>query len=478
MKRLTGLDATFLNLETPTTHMHVAGLAIFDPSTGDGKFSFDRVKEIYQKRLHLAPPFRQRLVEVPMGLHHPLWIEDPEFDLDWHVRHIAVPAPGGPRELADLVSHLNSIKLDRSRPLWEMWIIEGLPDGHVAALSKVHHAAIDGASGNELTVAVLDLTPEPQDPPPPEKEWEPDRVPSDAELLAYAASSLARQPYRVAKALQKTGSMAMSLRRRNREPNVSPPPAPFSAPRTSFNASITPHRSYAYTSVPLPLAKAVKNAAAVTLNDVILAVCAGALRTWFDAHDEHPDGPLVAMVPISVRSDDMKDSMGNQVSSMLTTLATDIDDPLERLQAIHDDTVQAKDQQEVIGADTLTQWTEFMAPALAGRAARLYSRMRVADRMRPIFNVTISNVPGPPFPLYSAGARLVGNYPVGPIADGAGLNMTVMSYMDQLDFGLLACPDVLPDIWQLADALGQALDDLVAASGVSDDDAAKLSRVG
>jgi WS/DGAT/MGAT family acyltransferase len=477
MKRLTGLDATFLSLETPTTHMHVAGLAIFDPSEGDGEWSFDRVLEIYGQRLHLAPPFRQRLVEVPFGLHHPLWIEDPDFDLSWHVRHIAVPPPGGPKQLADLVSHLNAIQLDRSRPLWEMWIIEGLPDGHIAALSKVHHAAIDGASGNELTVALLDLTPEPAEVDPPETPWAPDRVPTDVELLAYAGSSLARQPFRVARALQKTGAMALTLRRRNREPNVNPPPAPFSAPRTPWNAAITPHRSYAYTSVPLPLAKAVKNAAAVTLNDVILAISAGALRTWLDDHGEQPEGPLVAMVPISVRSDDQRDAMGNQVSSMLTTLATDIDDPAERLQAIHADTVQAKEQQDIIGADTLTQWAEFAAPALAGRAARLFSRMRVADRMRPLFNVTISNVPGPPFPLYSAGARLVGNFPVGPIADSAGLNITVMSYLDQLDFGLLACPDVMPDLWDLADALHTALDELASAHGVSEADAAKLSRV-
>jgi WS/DGAT/MGAT family acyltransferase len=477
MKRLTGLDATFLNLETPTIHMHVAGLGIFDPRTGDGNWSYDRAIEVYRERLHLAPPFRQRLVEVPFGLHHPLWIEDPDFDLEWHIRHIAVPAPGGPRQLADLVAHLNAIPLDRTRPLWEMWIIEGLPDGHIAVLTKVHHAAIDGASGNELNIAILDLTPEPATPPPPEKEWEPDRVPTAAELLAYAGSSLARQPFRVARAMQKTAGMAMTLRQRNREPNVSPPPAPFSAPRTSFNTAITPHRSYAYTSLSLPMAKAVKNAAGVTLNDVVLGICAGALRRWLDQHDEHPDGPLVAMVPISVRSEDLKSAMGNQVSSMLTTLATDLDDPVQRLKVIHGDTVQAKEQHEVIGADTLTQWAEFAAPALAGRAARLYSRMRVADRMRPIFNVTISNVPGPPFPLYSAGARLVANYPVGPIADGMGVNMTVMSYMDQLDFGVQACPDVLPDVWELVDGLHDALEELADAVGVERGSVESLTRV-
>ena len=477
MQRLTGLDATFLYLETPSSHMHVAGLAIFDPSTGDGQFSFERAKDVYRERLHLAPPFRRRLVDVPLGLHHPLWIEDPDFDLDWHIRHIAVPPPGGPRQLADLVSHLNAIQLDRSRPLWEMWVIEGLEDGNVAILTKVHHAAIDGASGNELTIATLDLTPEPATPPPPEEEWKPDRIPTDVELLSFATASLLRQPLRVAKAATRTGSMALSLRRRNREPNVVPPPAPFSAPRTSFNTSITPHRSFAYTSLALPLVKAIKNATAVTVNDVVLGLCAGALRRWLDSRGEQPEGPLVGMVPVSVRTDDEKGAMGNRVASMLVSLATDIDDPLARLEQIHEHTSQAKEQQKVIGADTLQDWAEFAAPALAGRAARLYSRMRIADRHRPIFNVTISNVPGPPFPLYSAGARLVANYPMGPIAEGGGLNMTVMSYLDQLDFGMQACPDVFPDVWRLADGLQEALDELVAQTGVEPEDASKLTRV-
>jgi diacylglycerol O-acyltransferase len=476
MQRLTGLDASFLYLETPSSHMHVAGLMILDPSETDGTVDLDRVKEVYGQRLHLAPPFRRRLAEVPFGLHHPLWIEDPDFDLDYHIRSTALPAPGNREQLATLVGRLAAIPLDRTRPLWEVWVIEGMEDGNVAVLSKVHHAAIDGASGNEMTVALLDLTPEIAE-HEPEEEWVPDRVPSDPELLGYAATSLARQPVRVARALAKTAGGALAVRRRNRErPDHAAPPSPFQAPRTSFNTAITPRRSFAYTSVPLPLVKAVKNAAGATVNDVVLALCAGALRSYLDSQGEQPDGPLVAMVPVSVRSDDEKDALGNRVTSTFASLATDIDDPVKRLEVIHECMAEVKEQQRALGADTLGDWAEFAAPALAGRAARLYSRMKMADRHRPLFNVTISNVPGPPFPLYSIGARMVANYPVGPIMDGGGLNMTVMSYLDQLDFGLQACPDILPDLWSLADALPKALDELVAATGVDRAEAEKLSR--
>lgn len=476
MQRLTGLDASFLYLETPSSHMHVAGLMILDPSGTDGGIDLATVKEVYGKRLHLAPPFRRRLAEVPFGLHHPLWIEDPDFDIDYHIRSTALPSPGSKEQLATLVGRLSAIPLDRTRPLWEVWVIEGLDDGNVAVLSKVHHAAIDGASGNEMTVALLDLTPEIAEHEPPE-EWVPDRVPTDVELLGYAASSLARQPIRVAKALGKTAGGALAVRRRNREhPNLEPPPSPFAAPRTSFNTAITPRRSFAFTSVSLPTVKAVKNATGATVNDVVLGLCAGALRSYLDAHDERPDAPLVAMVPVSVRSEDEKDTLGNRVSSMFASLATDIDDPVKRLEVIHECMAEVKEQQKALGADVMGDWAEFAAPAVVGRAARLYSRTKMADRHRPLFNVTISNVPGPPFPLYSIGARMVANYPVGPIMDGGGLNITVMSYLDQLDFGLQACPDVLPSLWSLAGGLSAALDELVEATGVTPEQVEKLSR--
>lgn len=478
MQRLSGLDASFLHLETPSSHMHVASLGIFDPSEVEGGVSLDSVIAVYEGRLHLAPPFRRRLAHVPFGLHHPLWIEDPDFDIRNHVRHTAIPSPGGSQELSNLVSRLVALPLDRNRPLWEIWLIEGLEDGNVGLLTKVHHAAIDGASGNELLVALLDLSPEVVE-HVPETEWEPDRLPTDVELLSYAASSLARQPVRVARAMARTASAALDVRRHGQESDATNlPPAPFAAPRTSFNTALTPRRSYAFTSLDLRTVKAVKTAAKSTVNDVVLALCAGALRHYLDSRGEVLDSSLVAMVPVSVRSEDERDAMGNKVSSMLCTLATDLDDPVERLAAIHECMGEAKEQQKAIGADTLQEWTEFAAPAVVGRAARLYSRLKLADLHRPLFNVTISNVPGPPFPLYSAGAKLLANFPVGPIIDGTGLNMTVMSYLDQLDFGLLACPDVFDDVWALADGLHLALADLVQAFGVDADASEGFTRVG
>ncbi|MFP3905976.1 MAG: WS/DGAT/MGAT family O-acyltransferase [Acidimicrobiales bacterium] len=461
MKRLSGLDATFLYLETPTCHMHVCGLAVYDPSEAPGGWSFEKVKEVYTSRLHLAPPFRQRIVEVPLGLHHPLWIEDPDFDIDQHMHQVTAPAPGGPRELAELAAHLVTIQLDRSRPLWEMWIIDGLEHGHVAVLSKLHHATIDGESGTELTVATLDLTPEIAV-HEPETEWVPDHVPNEVELLGYATNSLVRQPVRVAKSLQRSLSAGLDLRRRNRRPEAKPPPAPFAAPRTSFNRALTRNRSFAPVTLSLSEAKQVKRAFGTTLNDVILALCSGALRHYLLERGEEPDAPLVAMVPISVRTPEQNGEMGNQVTSALASLATDLDDPAERLQTIAAGTREVKSQQEVIGATTLQDWAEFAAPAVFARAARLYSRTRMADRHRPIFNLTISNVPGPPFPLYLAGAQMVHNYPMGPIYDGGGLNITVMSYLDNLDFGVVACPELVDDVWTIADGLRTSLDELLA----------------
>src|SRR3954470_5625085 len=245
MRRLTGLDASFLYMETPTNHMHVASTCIFDPSTVPGGYDFNKVRDLIENRLPLLPPFRWRLVEVPFGLHHPLWIEDPDFDLDFHVRRAALPSPGGMEELREFAAEVISRPLDRSRPLWEMYVIEGLENGLIATVTKTHHAAIDGVSGNELTVNLLDLQPEPVE-TVPDTEWKPDRIPTDLELVGYALNSLSRQPVLGFKAARRTLEAAVTLRRRNRRPEITPPPAPFAAPRTSLNGAITPHRKFAF----------------------------------------------------------------------------------------------------------------------------------------------------------------------------------------------------------------------------------------
>jgi len=467
MQRLTGLDATFLYLETPTNHMHVASTIILDPSEVPGGYSFSKVRDLVENRLPLLPPFRRRLVEVPFGLHHPVWIEDPGFDLDYHLRRAALPAPGGRRELEDFAAEVMSRPLDRTRPLWEMYVIEGLEHGYIACVTKMHHAAIDGVSGAELTVNLLDLTPEPVIVPPPDPPWQPDRMPTDVEMVGYAMNSLSRTPVRAVKAVRRTTAMALTLRRRNREPNVSPPPSLLSAPKTFLNAAITPHRRFAMTEVTLDEVKAVKEALGGTVNDVVLAICAGALRSWMADHGELPDQDLVGMVPISVRTSEEAGTMGNRVSSMLIQLSS-LEDPVERLAAIRESTKDAKEQEKAISAQVLTDWTEFAAPAVAARAARLVSNLRVLDRLNnALFNVTISNVPGPNFPLYSAGARVLGIWPMGPINDGAGLNITVMSYMGAVNFGLLACREMAPDLDALAGYITEAKDELLKAAAAA-----------
>jgi diacylglycerol O-acyltransferase len=476
VQRLTGLDATFLYLETSTTHMHVSSVIIVDPSTAPRPFGFDEYKQLLADRLHLAPPWRRRLVEIPFGLHHPLWIEDPDFDLDFHLRRAALPAPGGMEELATFAAEFHSRPLDRSRPLWEIYVVEGLEGGKMAVVGKTHHAAIDGVSGAELTVALLDLTPEVAKVEP--EPWKPDRVPSDFELVGYAASSLARQPLAALKAARRTAEMALNLRRRNRQPDVEPPPAPFAAPKTSINAPITSHRLFAMADVSLSDIKRVKNAFGCTVNDVVLALCAGALRKYFEGLGEEVDADLVAMIPISVRTEDQSGTMGNQVSGMLSSLATTIDDPGERLAAITVGTKRAKEQDKAVSAVVLTDWTEFMAPAVAARAARLASSMRVLDRLNPIFNVVISNVPGPNIPLYSCGAELQAMYPMGPITDGAGLNITVFSYRDNVHFGLVACRETVPGVAKFADYLQESLDELVKAAQERGGDVVNLGTAG
>ena len=370
MKRLSGLDASFLYLETPSSYMHVAGLMILDPSTAPVQWSFDEVRDMYAARLHLAPPFRRRLVEVPFGVHHPVWIEDPDFDLDFHLHHIAVPQPGGTRQLATLAEEIVARPLDRRKPLWESWIIEGLEHGYIAVLTKTHHAAIDGVSGNEMTVAMLDVEPEGRD--VGSDTWAPEHVPNEAELLAYAMRSLSTQPAKFVLSLGRTGSAFLNVSRRNRQPDIAPPPAPFSAPRASWNHALSPHRSYAMTSLSLDDAKAVKNVFGTTLNDVVMAMCASALRSYIDARGEKLEQDLVAMVPISVRTGDRNEAGGNRVATMLASLATTIDDPVERLLAISAGMRQAKEQQSAIGATTLQDWAEFAAPAVLGRAVRAY----------------------------------------------------------------------------------------------------------
>jgi WS/DGAT/MGAT family acyltransferase len=453
-------------METPAAHMHVLGIAIVDPDTAPAPFTFDRVKALVRARLPLLPAFRRRLVPVPLGLHYPLWVEDPDFDLDFHMRRIALPAPGGPDELNAVIADLAGRPLDRAKPLWELWYIEGLEAGHVALVAKVHHAAIDGIAGVGILATLFDLEPDApltRDAPDVTADTEPERVPSELELIGYGVASLARQPLKFAGSLGHLGSAAMRLVRRVVDEQLRVA-APLTAPRLAMNGVITPHRKVAFASLSLADVKVVKNAFGVTVNDVLLAVTAGALRSYLQRRGELPERPLVAAVPIAAREGSTEITTGNVVSAMFSALDVQIEDPVERVRAIHRSTYGAKHVHAEVGGSTLGEWAELAAPVWFGRAVRLFSSLRIADRFRPIINLVVSNVPGPPFPLYLAGAQLVSVSPLGPIFDGCGLNVTVISYLDKIDVGFLACRELMPDLDQLAAAVPDALAELRKAA--------------
>ncbi len=477
MQRLSGLDTAFLALETANAHMHVMSAAVVDPATAED-FSFERVQDLLRERMHLLPPFRRRLVTVPFDLHYPLWIEDPDFDLDFHFRHAALPAPGGPAELAAFTADVAARSLDRRRPLWEMFYVEGVEGGRVALITKVHHAAIDGMSGTELIAALYDLEPSPGPRLDVEVVVDPKRehVPNDAELIAHAAASIARQPVLIAKNMRKTARSVVRVVQRVRGSQTNAG-VPLTAPRITLNGSITPHRKVAFADVSLDDIKTVKNAFGVKVNDVVLAVATGALRAYLAERDELPDRPLVATIPTSVRTEEQKSDMGNRVSAMFANLPVELDDPLERLHMIHSSTIDAKEIHEDIGGDTLQDWAEVVAPALFTRAMKAYTGLRLADRFRPLHNLVVSNVPGPPFPIYFAGARLEAFYPLGPIFDGAALNLTVISYLDSVGFGFLACRELAPDLDRLAAFVADALEELVKLAEIGTTPPAAVSDI-
>ena len=465
MERLTGLDAAFLYLETPTHHMHVAMTMVIDPSTMVGGYSFEKVKDFIARRLHLVPPFRRRLVNVPLNLHHPVWIEDPNFDIDYHIRRIGCPAPGGRRELGEMAGQIASSPLDRSRPLWELWVVEGLKQGRIGIVTKVHHSAIDGASGAELMVHLFSLTADAPD-PEPAPPTEPDHIPNEFELLGYAAASKLRRTMSLPKLIGNTVGAVNRVAQGRRDPLVAVGAAPLTAPRTSWNGALSTGRTVGFARVPLPDVKDIKTAFGCTVNDVVLALCTGTLRHYMIDRDELPDTPLIATCPVSVRPDGEK-SIGNKVSAMFTNLPTNEADPAERVRLIQESTVGAKAEHNAVGADMLQNWAEYAAPNTINLASRLYSSLGLAGSHRPVHNVIISNVPGPPFPLYYAGAEMIAAYPMGPAMEGVGLNITVFSYKDSVDFGFMADREMVPDVWDMADHVRVALTELQEAAGLA-----------
>ena len=481
MRQLTSLDAQILALEDDRNHAHVSALAICDPaSAAGGRLTLDAVRELVASRLHQLPPLRWRLAEVPFGLDYPYWVDAAEFDLDFHIRELALPEPGDRRLLAEQVARIASRPLDRARPLWELYLVHGLEGGHVAMLTKIHHAAVDGASVAELLGIMLDAEPRPDAPEAPAGPLPSEEMPSQQRMLARGLVGVPRQPVRALRALPRVlphldevptmrsvpgvptlaaASRRLARRRPGSRDGDVLEGRELQAPPSPINGRITPHRRVALCRQSLDEIKRTKNHFGVTVNDVVVAICAGALRSWLSRSGELPSEPMVAMVPVSARTAAEAGTYGNRVSAMLVPIPTDEPDPAERLRKAHGAMRSAKERHEAVPATVMQEANHVVPPALLVRAARV-ARI-VSARNAPV-NTVISNVPGPTSPLYVAGARVEAIYPVSAIMDGIGLNLTVLSYCGGIDFGVVIDRDIAEDPWPLADALAHAQRELHA----------------
>ncbi|HLM96132.1 MAG TPA: wax ester/triacylglycerol synthase family O-acyltransferase [Acidimicrobiales bacterium] len=465
MEQLGGLDAAFLYCETPGMHMHVCGLLVLDPATMKGD-PYDAVHAMMLGALTKVPLMRKRLASVPLGISRPFWVDDVDFDVVRHLHRAQVDPPGDERALARMVGDVASRPLRRDRPLWEAWFIEGLARGNVALLVKMHHATIDGVSGVSIMGRLFDFdAPHPGSSRPADS-WQPQPVPGSLALLGRGVLARFAAPLEVARLVPVTvGRVGTTLwnlgtRRDNGHGSV----RPFTAPRTSFNATLTARRSTAFTDVPLADFKRVKKAFDVKINDVLAAVMGGALRRYLADRGELPLRPLNAAEPVSVHGRTGGVKGVTKLSVIFSTLATDVEDPAQRLRTVAAANLRAKQTSATMGADTFTRWSEQVWPNALSWGARLYSGLRMAEHHGVVFNLLLSNVAGPPFALYLAGGHVVGTYAFGPVTDGAGLNVTVISTDDRVGFGITACSDLVPQVWDLADAIAPALDELTAAA--------------
>lgn len=461
MQRLSGVDSAFLYLETPTAHMHIVGTILLDPSTVEGGYSFDSLKRLILSRLHRLLPFHRRVRMVPFNIEHPYWVQDPNFDVDYHVRRTTIPAPGTHAELGKLVGEIASKPLDRSRPLWEIWVIEGLENGYVALVTKMHHAAADGVASGYLMLQLLDMSPEMPDFSEPEV-FPVEEDPSDVDVLRQALRDRISDPLRVVSQVRKTAGRAVDLVRHALEKGTDnfSPILPFMAPKTMFNRAISADRIAAFGSAPLEDFRIVRRAFGCTVNDVVLAACTGALRKYLADHADLPDKSLLVSCPVSVRTPEESTDFGNRVSTLFVRLPVHLENPLDQLSMITHDTGDAKTVHKAMGADMLQDWAELAAPYAFIAAARAYSRMKLADRHQPVHNLVVSNVPGPPIELFCLGARVVSFYPLGPVLEGAGLNITVISHKGDMDIGIMACPLSAPNPSLIAEYFRETVSEL------------------
>jgi diacylglycerol O-acyltransferase / wax synthase len=462
MQRLSGLDASFLYLETSDQPMHVCSIMELDTSTMPGGYTFDRLRDALSLRIRAMPQFREKLANSRLNLDHPVWVDDNNFDIDRHLHRIGLPPPGGRAELSEICGHIASLPLDRRRPLWEMWVIEGVAgtdchrDGRIGVMVKVHHAGVDGVTGanlmSQLCTTEADApAPDPVDGVGGASGWE---------IAAGGLVRFASRPLHLANVVPGTVSSVVGTLLRAREGQTMA--RPFAAPRTVFNARISGRRNVALAKLDLEDIKTVKNHFGVKVNDVVMALVSGVLRQYLAERNALPDTSLVATVPVSVHG--KSDRPGrNQVSGMFSSLQTHIADPVERLEAIAEANSVAKQHSSAIGATLLQDWTQFAAPAVFGIAMRVYARTRLTEM--PVHNLVVSNVPGPQIPLYMLGCEVKAMYPLGPIFHGSGLNITVMSLNRNLDVGLISCPQLLPDLWAMADEFAIGMQELRAIAG-------------
>jgi diacylglycerol O-acyltransferase / wax synthase len=461
---MSGLDAKFLYSETPTAHMHTVKVAVSNVSALECGFSYDELIAVLGQQLGRLPPFRRRTVPVPLGLGHPVWVEDPEFDLKRHVSRRVLDEPGGDRELAAVVAEFAGFPLARDRPLWEMLVIEGLAGGRMAVVVKLHHAVADGSAAVALLQSVVLGATHQASKEPDVDLWCPEPIPNRRRLITMAAHDQVTRwkglPHLALQATRQT--LASETRRRSF--TVKPPLPLHHIPKTSFNVSLTPERTFAMTNLPLAGLKAIRRAASTTLNDVYLAVCAGALRRYLSDRGELPERPLVASIPISTDPNVARMS-GNRVDSLYVSIGTDIADPRQRLKHIHQGMTASMEVRNLLGHDLLEQRADVIPPQIYRSTVQIWTRSHLANRVHPPLNVVLSNVTGPRKRIFFGPIELEALYSVGPILEGIGLNITAWSYEDALSVSLLGCPASVPDPWPIIDALHDSLDELGGAFG-------------
>jgi len=458
--RLTGLDASFLHLEDAASHMHVAGVMIFEGSPPP----YEELLEAIERRLGLVPRYRQRLAFVPLGQGRPKWVDDPHLNLSYHVRSTALPSPGSEQQLRELAGRVFSQQLDRDKPLWEIWLVDGLEGDRFAMLSKTHHALVDGVSGVDIMSVLFDTSPEPATPTDTGERWLPRPLPSSAQLLGEALVERATVPAEIARSVRAVLRGPRLVAEGVRDAAIGVGAMAWAglnpAPSSPYNKAIGPHRRFAWVRVNLADVKAIKNELSGTVNDVVLATVAGGIGKHLRRRGQNTDGlELKAMVPVSVRADVERGALGNRVAAMMAPLPVWCQDPVARLDIVREELKGLKSGGQAVGAQVLTQLSGFAPPTVMDQASRVMARQR-------FFNLVVTNVPGPQMPLYLAGKRMIDTFPMVPLAKNQALGVALLSYAGRINFGLVGDFDLMWDLDEFTEDVRESLAELAAEAGV------------